>query len=118
MSMLRYVDRRNTDCFKWDGLENTFSRSDLLAMWVADMDFQVPECVRRRLADYIELGTFGYYNPPEGYYNAFIEWERRYHGYEVKKDWMRLSIMGQSSISNLQRNPCIFSMSLLCLIGI
>ena len=91
MSMLRYVDRRNTDCFKWDGLENTFSRSDLLAMWVADMDFQVPECVRRRLADYIELGTFGYYNPPEGYYNAFIEWERRYHGYEVKKDWMRFA---------------------------
>ena len=91
MSMLKYVDRRNTDCFKWDGLENTFSRGDLLAMWVADMDFQVPECVRRRLSDYIELGTFGYYNPPDGYYNAFIEWERRYHGYEVKREWMRFA---------------------------
>ena len=91
MSMLKYVDRKNTDCFKWDGLENTFSRGDLLAMWVADMDFQVPECVRRRLSDYIELGTFGYYNPPDGYYNAFIEWERRYHGYEVKREWMRFA---------------------------
>lgn len=91
MSMLKYVDRRNTDCFKWDGLEKTFSRGDLLAMWVADMDFQVPECVRRRLSDYIELGTFGYYNPPDGYYNAFIEWERRYHGYEVKREWMRFA---------------------------
>ncbi len=91
MSMLTYVDRRNTDCFKWDGLEKNFSRGDLLAMWVADMDFKVPECVRRRLSDYIELGTFGYYNPPDGYYNAFIEWERRYHGYEVKREWMRFA---------------------------
>ena len=51
MSMLKYVDRKNTDCAKWDGLEKSFSRGDLLAMWVADMDFQVPECVRRRLSD-------------------------------------------------------------------
>ena len=65
MSLIEYVDRKNTDCFKWDGLENTFSRGDLLAMWVADMDFRVPECVRRRLSDYIDLGAFGYYNPPE-----------------------------------------------------
>ena len=91
MSLIEYVDRKNTDCFKWDGLENTFSRGDLLAMWVADMDFRVPECVRRRLSDYIELGAFGYYNPPEGYYNAFIGWERRYHGYEVKREWMRFA---------------------------
>ena len=91
MSMLRYVDRKNTDCAKWDGLEKSFSRGDLLAMWVADMDFQVPECVRRRLSDYIELGTFGYYNPPAGYYEAFINWEKKYHGYEVKREWMRFA---------------------------
>lgn len=91
MSLIEYVDRKNTDCAKWDGLEGSFSRGDLLAMWVADMDFRVPECVRRRLTDYIELGTFGYYFPPEGYYNAFIDWEKKYHGYEVKREWMRFA---------------------------
>lgn len=91
MSLIEYVDRRNTDCAKWDGLENSFSRGDLLAMWVADMDFRVPECVRRRLSEYIDLGTFGYYIPPDAYYDAFINWERRYHGYEVKRDWMRFA---------------------------
>ena len=89
--MLRYVDRKNTDCAKWDGLEKSFSRGDLLAMWVADMDFQVPDCVRRRLSEYIELGTFGYYIPPDGYYEAFINWEKKYHGYEVKREWMRFA---------------------------
>ena len=91
MKLIEYVERKNTDCFKWDGLESSFGRGDLLAMWVADMDFKVPECVRRGLTEYIDLGAFGYYNPPAGYYNAFIEWERKYHGYEVKKGWMRFA---------------------------
>ena len=91
MSLLKYVDRKNTDCAKWDGLEKSFSKGDLLAMWVADMDFQVPDCVRRRLSEYIELGTFGDDIPPDGYYEAFINWEKKYHGYEVKREWMRFA---------------------------
>jgi len=91
MSLIKYVDRKNTDCAKWDGLEHSFSRGDLLAMWVADMDFKVPECVSDALKEYIDMGAFGYYVPQDGYYNAFIEWERRYHGYEVKREWMRFA---------------------------
>lgn len=91
MGLIEYVERKNTDCFKWDGLERSFSRGDLLAMWVADMDFRVPECVRRRLSGYIDMGAFGYYYPPAGYYDAFINWERKYHGYEVKREWMRFA---------------------------
>ncbi len=91
MSLIKYVDRKNTDCAKWDSLEHTFSRGDLLAMWVADMDFKVPECVSDALKKYIDMGAFGYYVPPAGYYNSFIEWERRYHGYEVKREWMRFA---------------------------
>ena len=89
--MLKYIDRRNTDCAKWDALEKSFSRSDLLAMWVADMDFQVPECVSEALKKYVDMGAFGYYAPPAGYYDAFIEWERRYHGCEVKREWIRFA---------------------------
>ena len=91
MSLLEYVERRNTDCAKWDGLERSFSRGDLLAMWVADMDFKVPECVSGALKDYVDMGAFGYYVPPADYYDSFIEWERRYHGYEVKRAWMRFA---------------------------
>ena len=91
MSLIKYVDRKNTDCAKWDGLEHTFSRGDLLAMWVADMDIKVPECVSDALKNYIDMGAFGYYVPPAGYYNSFIEWERKYHGYEIKREWMRFA---------------------------
>ena len=91
MNLVKYIDRKNTDCAKWDGLEKSFSRGDLLAMWVADMDFQVPECVRDALKEYVDMGAFGYYVPPAAYYDAFIEWEKKYHGYEVEREWMRFA---------------------------
>lgn len=86
-----FVDRRNTDCGKWDGLKDTYGRDGLQAMWVADMDFKAPECVLNAINDYIKTGVFGYYKPRESYAEAFIDWERKYHGYEVKKEWVCFS---------------------------
>ena len=91
MGLIEYVERRNTDCYKWDGLESSFGRKDLLPMWVADMDFRIPGCVSKSLKEYIDLGVFGYHYPPAAYYDAFISWERKYHGYEVRREWMRFS---------------------------
>ena len=42
---IQYVDRRGTDCNKWDGQQNMFGEEGLHAMWVADMDFKVADCV-------------------------------------------------------------------------
>ena len=35
------IDRRNTSCVKYDNLVNVFGSTDILPMWVADMDFQI-----------------------------------------------------------------------------
>ena len=48
------VDRRKTSCLKYDfGMERK-GRDDLLPLWVADMDFQLPEEI---LADFTK-GTY------------------------------------------------------------
>ncbi len=91
MGILIYKDRKNTDCCKWDGCEETFGKADLLPLWVADMDFEVPICVKDALMKYVALGTFGYALTPKGYEEAFIKWEKMYHNYEVKKEWIRFS---------------------------
>jgi len=91
MTLVKYKERKNTNCIKWDGLEGMYSKSDLLAMWVADMDFQVPECVQNALHEYVAQGTFGYHKVPDGYYEAFIDWEKKHHKYDVKKEWIRFS---------------------------
>ena len=86
-----FVDRRDTDSSKWDNLKSTFGRSDLQAMWIADMDFRVPDCVVSAIEDYMKTGVFGYYVPRPSYHQAFIDWERKYHGYQVKEEWLRFA---------------------------
>ena len=86
-----YVDRRDTDSLKWDGLKGVFGEEGLLPLWVADMDFRVPQSVIDAQKTYIDIGVFGYYQHGEGYYQAFQDWERERHGYEVKREWIRFA---------------------------
>lgn len=84
---MKYVDRKNTDCIKWDGLEGQFGEEGLLPMWVADMDFACPDCVTEALRKYISA-PLGYYKPPASYFEAVVNWEREHHGYEIKPEWI------------------------------
>ena len=43
------IDRRNTYCDKWDYLEHYYGEKDMLGLWVADMDFAVPEVVNQAI---------------------------------------------------------------------
>ena len=89
--MLKYVDRRNSNSNKWDSLEGTFGADGLLPFWIADMDFRIDEHIIRAMHDYVEFGVPGYYKVPDSYYQAFIDWEKSEHGFEVNREWLRFS---------------------------
>lgn len=91
MSRVVYKDRKYTDCEKWDNCMDRFHENDLLPLWVADMDFEAPECVKEALKKYVDFGVYGYYAVPQSYYDAFIRWEETYHGYKVKQEWVRFA---------------------------
>lgn len=91
MSRVVYKDRKHTDCEKWDNCMDRFHENDLLPLWVADMDFEAPECVKEALKKYVDFGVYGYYAVPQSYYDAFIRWEETYHGYKVKQEWIRFA---------------------------
>lgn len=86
--LLQEVERRNTACLKWDGLEARFGDPDLIAMWVADMEFEAPRVVIDALHDRVEHGAFGYHLTPASYHEAFIGWENEHFGYDVKPEWI------------------------------
>lgn len=84
-----FVDRRGTDCCKWDGLKNQFGEDNLISMWVADTDFQVPGAVLEALEQRVKHGAFGYPLTPPSYLDSFIAWEQERHNFHVEKDWVR-----------------------------
>ena len=89
---LIYRDRRGTNAMKWNHLDRVgFKGKDLLGLWVADMDFAAPECVRQAIVKAGEFGIFGYDAVSADYSEAFIRWEKTYHGYDVKPEWIRFS---------------------------
>lgn len=85
------IDRRGTNCLKWDALDERYGDKDLIAMWVADMEFKTPEVVVEAMKKRIDHGIFGYSYVSDSYYDAFIVWEKKEHKYEVNKEWIRFS---------------------------
>lgn len=91
MSQCRFdtiIDRRGTGALKTDVLEERYGRVDLLAAWVADMDFATPDFVMDALKKRLEHPILGYTKEPEDYRPAIIDWERKLHGWEINPEWI------------------------------
>ena len=82
----RYMERRGTNCEKWDYLEEEFGKSDLLALWVADMDFPAPPEVLEALHNKIDEGALGYPIAPDSLLKAITDWQKNRHGWEIGKE--------------------------------
>jgi cystathionine beta-lyase len=80
------INRHNTNSYKWDAAD-----AELLPMWVADMDFEVPPPIKDAILIRAEHGIFGYSLPQESYYEAIISWEKRRHGWAIEKEWITFS---------------------------
>ncbi|MEK5393312.1 MalY/PatB family protein [Margalitia sp. FSL K6-0131] len=82
------INRFNTSSVKWDEVDTIFNGENLLPMWVADMDFKVPEPVIEAIKQRAEHGIFGYTARNDSYYEAIINWMQRRHNWKVEKDWI------------------------------
>lgn len=80
------IDRSNTNCTKLERLMPLFGRSDLLPLWVADMDFLSPPAITEALRKRTEHGVFGYTTPCAEYYKAITEWLAKRHAWSVSAE--------------------------------
>ncbi len=74
------IERRGTYSVKWDVKDGE------LPMWVADMDFRTAPEIIEAIAHRAEHGVFGYTEIPEIWYDAYVSWWERRHGYKMKKE--------------------------------
>lgn len=82
------VDRKGTNCAKWDTIEAKNKPKDVLPMWVADMDFKSPKEIENALVKRIKQGVYGYSFAPDEYFDAVISWMKRRHDFHVDKEWI------------------------------
>lgn len=85
------IDRKNTGSLKWDFCEKYLGEKEVLPMWVADMDFRVPQPVIEAVICKARLGIYGYAEESESYYDAAVNWLKRRHGWSVKREWIQFS---------------------------
>lgn len=82
------IDRRGTGCVKWDespreGMDHV---SDLIPLWVADMDFKAAPAILDAVIRRAEHGVFGYTVVEEEYYEAVINWFQRRHNWRIHRE--------------------------------
>lgn len=86
----RIIDRKGTSCLKYDFGMKRKGRTDLLPMWVADMDFALPEEILADFHKRIDHGIFGYTDPDAEYFAALDRWFSLHHGYHIQPEWVTL----------------------------
>ncbi len=112
--------RRNTCSYKWDTPEST----DVLPMWVADMDFPTAPAIISALMQRVAHGIFGYTKVPDDYYSAVTQWFASRHNFHIDPEWIiytsgvvpalsaiikAMSVPGDKIITQTPAYNCFFS---------
>ena len=83
------IDRRDSGCVKYEGLQKLFGRTDLLPLWVADMDFATPPFIIEAMKKRLEHPVFGYTVVPPDYWKVVSRWIEEHHQWKVEEQGMR-----------------------------
>lgn len=82
------VERRGTNCVKWDGVLEVFGSDELLPLWVADMDFRSPQAVVDAVVERAAHGVYGYEKRPDSFGETFVEWLKTRHNWQIDPSWL------------------------------
>jgi len=88
MDFDRVIDRRGSDCVKYDLIAGQGRPEDTLPLWVADMDFPAPACAGAAIRALTEPGIYGYSFAGKGYQDAVRGWFDRRFGWKPGEDWL------------------------------
>ena len=82
------IDRKGTDCLKYDFAVRRGRPKDVLPLWVADMDFQTSSYIEDAVIERTKHGIFGYTEVGEEYFSALAGWQKRHHNWEIRPEWL------------------------------
>lgn len=86
------IDRSSNRSSKYDERFKKFGTSDVIPLWVADMDFQTAQPIINACMKKAMEGIWGYTSRPESYFEAVKEWEMKKYNWEPDTSLMSWSL--------------------------
>tara|TARA_B100001063_G_scaffold73493_1_gene67653 strand:- start:2583 stop:3773 length:1191 start_codon:yes stop_codon:yes gene_type:complete len=80
------INRKGTNCAKYDGLKKYFGYEDLNPLWVADMDFKTPKFINDEIIKAAQNSVYGYSVDSDELYQSIINWQKTRHNWEIQKE--------------------------------
>ncbi|MGL4343822.1 MAG: MalY/PatB family protein [Cellulosilyticaceae bacterium] len=82
------INRKNTQCFKWDAHTSYNMPQDAIPLWVADMDFASPKCITDALTKRTLHPIYGYTQVSDTYTHALKTWFALRHQWTIDLSWL------------------------------
>jgi len=80
------INRKGTNCAKYDGLKKYFGYENLNPLWVADMDFKTPKFINDEIIKAAQNSVYGYSVDSDELYQSIINWQKTRHNWEIQKE--------------------------------
>lgn len=72
---------------KWDFIPpKNPEKQGYFPLWIADMDFPVPDCIQKQLLARVSFANYGYTETANEYHRSIINWYYKNYGFSVKKE--------------------------------
>lgn len=82
------VDRRNTNCLKYDFAVYRGKPENVLPLWVADMDFKVSSYIEDAIINQARHGIYGYSEVAEEYFQVLKNWNYKHYNWNIERKWL------------------------------
>ncbi len=95
----KQIDRAKTNAEKYTLRKELFGTEDVIPMWVADMDILTPPFIVEAMQKRAQEPIYGYEEIPKSAFEAQINWMKKLHDIELKREWMLYSHSVVSTIN-------------------
>lgn len=82
------INRRGTDCVKYDNIISSGRPENTIPLFVADMDFAVAPEIVDALHKAVDRKIYGYPIRGKEYFEAMAGWYARRYGWNIQEEWL------------------------------
>lgn len=93
------IDRKNTNCVKYDGLKRYFGVENIKPLWVADMDFKTPDFIINDIQKVLNHEILAYPEVNIEVKRSITSWYKKRHNIQIEEKELLLTTGVVTAIS-------------------